>query len=305
MKKRHELTVGFIGLGLMGGALAMGLKKIGFKRILAYDINQSVIDQAIKDAVIDDGVWESIGLQKLLPQCDLIFICLRPKDALAFMALYMEDFKAGALITDITGVKEVIVKNLGNLLRADIDFIPGHPMAGSEKEGYGKASDAIFKNRNYVLTPLASNDPENIVFLKEIISDLGFNHIVETTCAIHDEKIAFTSQLCHVIAAALIDCEDDLRITDFEGGSFGDLTRIAMINAPMWTELFMCNRTNLLAQIKKFETSLDLIKELIREDQEILLIERLNAVRKKRITMGEIRKNKVKKADKKIKDSLN
>ena len=294
MKKREDLNVGFIGLGLMGGALAMGMRKIGFKRILAYDINETVIQQALKDRVIDDGAWESIKLQKLLSQCNLIFICVRPMDALAFMALYMEDLKPGTLVTDITGVKEVIFKNLGILLREDIDFIPGHPMAGSEKEGYHSADDSIFKNRNYILTPLPNNKPENIQFLKEIINDLGFNHIIETSCAIHDEKIAFTSQLCHVIASALVDCEDDLSITDFEGGSFGDLTRIAMINAPMWTELFMCNRENLMMQIEKFERSLDEIKKLIFEDEEFLLIERLKAVRKKRIAMEEIREKKKK-----------
>lgn len=279
----------------MGAALAMGLRKLGFKKIVAYDINKEVVDQALADGVIDEGTWESLKLQDFLSQSDLIYICVTPKNALAFMALYMEDLKAGALVTDISGVKEVIFKKLGKLLRKDVDFIPGHPMAGSEKEGYGHATDQIFKNRNYILTPLASNDPDNIAFLKDIIYDLGFNHIVETTCAIHDQKIAFTSQLCHVIASALVDCEDDLGITDFEGGSFGDLTRIAMINAPMWSELFLCNQKNLIAQIEKFEKSLDDLKTLIGGDHEELLIDRLNLVRKKRIAMGDIRQKKIKK----------
>lgn len=289
MKKREASIVGFIGLGLMGGALAMGIRKQGPKQIWGYDINASVIEKALEQGVIDKGVSDSPGLQKMLPQCDLIFICLTPMDALAFLALYMEDFKSGAVLTDITGVKEVIFKNLGNLLRKDIDYIPGHPMAGSEKEGFGGADDRIFKNRNYILTPLPTNQPENIELIKTIITDLGFNHIVETNCEIHDEKIAFTSQLCHVIAAALVDCEDDLSITDFEGGSFGDLTRIAMINAPMWTELFMCNRKNLLHQIEKFESSLEAMKAMIKAEEKEELIQRLQSVREKRIAMGEIR----------------
>ncbi|MGD9474491.1 MAG: prephenate dehydrogenase [Eubacteriaceae bacterium] len=297
MRKREETVVGFIGLGLMGGALAMGLRKMGFKKILGYDIKATVIKKAIADKVIDDGAWESVGLVRMLKECDLVFICLTPMDALGFLALYMEDFKPGALITDITGVKEVIFRNLGKLLRTDIDYVPGHPMAGSEKEGYGGATDSIFVNRNYILTPRPENQPDNIAFLKEIITDLGFNHIVETTCQIHDEKIAFTSQLCHVIAAALVDCEDDLSITGFEGGSFGDLTRIAMINAPMWTELFMCNRKNLLEQIEKFEKSLDAMKSMIAEDEEKELIERLQSVREKRIEMGNIREAKLKRPE--------
>jgi len=292
MKKLEDSIVGFIGLGLMGGALAMGLRKLGPKKIMGYDINPQVIEKALSQNVINEGSTDSIELQKMLVRCDLVFICLSPMDALAFMALYMEDFKPGAIITDITGVKGVIVNNLGNLLRKDIDFIPGHPMAGSEKEGFGGADDSIFKNRNYILTPLPSNQPENIEYIREIIRALGFNHIVETTYEIHDEKIAFTSQLCHVIAAALVDCEDDLSITDFEGGSFGDLTRIAMINASMWTELFLCNRKNLLSQIEKFEASLNNMKEMIQGEEKKELIDRLNSVREKRTKMGEIRQAK-------------
>ena len=292
MKKREDSIVGFIGLGLMGGALAMGLRKQGPREIWGYDLNPAVIETARAQGVIDEGVWDSAGLQKMLPQCDLVFICLAPMATLAFLALYMEDFKPGAIVTDIIGVKEVVFKNLGNLLRKDIDYIPGHPMAGSEKEGFGGADDRIFKNRNYILTPLPANQPENIQLIRDIVTDLGFNHIVETTTEIHDQKIAFTSQLCHVIAAALVDCEDDLSITDFEGGSFGDLTRIAMINAPMWTELFMCNRKNLLDQIEKFEASLAAMKEMIRLDEKEELIDRLQSVREKRIAMGEIREAK-------------
>lgn len=292
MKKREDTIVGFIGLGLMGGALAMGLRKQNPKKIWGYDLNPVVIEKALDLGVIDEGVSESEGLQKMLSQCDLVFICLTPMDTLAFLALYMEDFKSGAVVTDIIGVKEVVFKNLGNLLRKDIDYIPGHPMAGSEKEGFGGADDRIFINRNYILTPLPSNQPKNIEAIKAIINDLGFNHIVETTTEIHDEKIAFTSQLCHVIASALVDCEDDLSITDFEGGSFGDLTRIAMINAPMWTELFLCNQKNLLDQIEKFERSLAALKSMIANEEKQALIERLQSVREKRVAMGEIRNAK-------------
>ena len=292
MKRLADSIVGFIGLGLMGGALAMGLRKLEPRKILGYDINPQAIEKALSQNVINEGVTDSRGLQKMLARCDLVFICLSPMEALAFMALYMEDFKPGAIVTDITGVKGVIVNNLGNLLRKDIDFIPGHPMAGSEKEGFGGADESIFKNRNYILTPLPSNQPANIAYIREIIRALGFNHIVETTYEIHDEKIAFTSQLCHVIAAALVDCEDDLLITDFEGGSFGDLTRIAMINAPMWTELFMCNRKNLISQIEKFEDSLNNMKAMIQGEEKKALIDRLNLVREKRMKMGEIRQAK-------------
>jgi prephenate dehydrogenase len=143
-----------------------------------------------------------------------------------------------------------------------------------------------FTGKNYILTPLKRNKPENLEFLKALIHRMGFGRITETTACDHDRKIAFTSQLCHVIAAALIDCEGDREITRFGGGSFEDLTRIAMLNAPMWTELFIENKQELLARIAQFETSLDALKALIADEAVGALEKRLGEVRERRTAMG-------------------
>lgn len=285
-------TVSFIGLGLMGGALAMGIRKQGPDKICAFDINEEVLEDALRKEVIDWGVSEPEGIRQILRVSDLVVICLYPQLALDFILEYMEDFKENAVITDITGVKKLLVDHLKGVLREDLDLILGHPMAGSEKEGFGNADDAIFKERNYILVPQPENKPENLSFIKEIIRNLGFVNIVETTAEVHDQKIAFTSQLCHVIASALVDSEDDLHITDYEGGSFGDLTRIAMINAGMWTELFICNKEALVDQIEKFEKSMDTMKKMIQAEDSDGLTEILSNVRKKRITMEVDRQNK-------------
>ncbi|WP_195270586.1 prephenate dehydrogenase [Eubacterium sp. 1001713B170207_170306_E7] len=285
-------TVSFIGLGLMGGALAMGIRKQGPDKICAFDINEEVLEDALRKEVIDWGVSEPEGIRQILEVSDLVVICLYPQLALDFILEYMEDFKENAVITDITGVKKLLVDSLQGVLREDLDLILGHPMAGSEKEGFGNADDSIFKNRNYILVPQPQNQPENLAFIKEIIRNLGFMNIVETTAEIHDQKIAFTSQLCHVIASALVDSEEDHHITDYEGGSFGDLTRIAMINAGMWTELFICNKEALVDQIEKFEKSMDTMKKMIQAEDSQGLTEILSNVRKKRITMEVDRQNK-------------
>ena len=115
---------------------------------------------------------------------------------------------------------------------------------------------------------------------------MGFGRVTEASAAGHDRKIAFTSQLCHVIAAALIDCEADTAITRFGGGSFEDLTRIAMLNAPMWTELFRENREELLKRIAQFEGSLDDLKALISGDDGPALEQRLALVRDRRAAMN-------------------
>ncbi|MDR2029443.1 MAG: prephenate dehydrogenase [Treponema sp.] len=289
MKAIENNVVGIIGLGLMGGAIAAALRSGGLippggpGRILGCDIDEAALAAARADGVIDEGFNAP---ESMLGRCDLVFLCLNPAALLEFMEKWMPAFRPGALITDIAGIKGSIAAAMETALRDDLDFIPGHPMAGSEKGGYGRAKKCDFHGKNYILTPLKRNKGENVEFLMSLIYRMGFDRITCTTAEEHDRKIAFTSQLCHVIAAALIDCEDDQAITRFGGGSFEDLTRIAMLNVPLWTEIFLENRTALLRRITQFEESLDKIKELIAGKQKAQLEETLSIVRNRRAAMG-------------------
>jgi prephenate dehydrogenase len=286
-KPVEESTVGIVGLGLMGGAAALALRNKGLigpaGRLLACDLNPACLDQARAEGVIDEGFREP---EPMLGRCDLVFLCLNPTALLAFMDRYMAAFRSGALLADVAGLKAAIVRAMERRLRPDLDFIPGHPMAGAEKGGYANARLCSFEGRNYILTPLARNKPENLVFFKALIRRMGFSRITEATGEEHDRKIAFTSELCHLIGAALIDCEPDAGITRFGGGSFEDLTRIAMLNAPMWSELFLENRGELLACLGRFEGSLNQLKRLIAAGDREGLERRLNAVRERRIAMN-------------------
>ncbi|MDR1949946.1 MAG: prephenate dehydrogenase [Spirochaetaceae bacterium] len=287
MKPLEECTIGIVGLGLMGGAIAMALRRVtggGKGRpVLACDIDSNTVAAVLAAELAGEGFTAP---EAMLGRCDLVFLCLNPGTLLRFMEKRMAAFKPGALITDIAGIKGTIAGAMEKNLRADLDFIPGHPMAGSEKGGFENAGSCNFSGKNYILTPLRRNKPEHLEFLKDLIRRMGFGRVVETTPEEHDRKIAFTSQLCHVIAAALIDCERDTAITRFGGGSFEDLTRIAMLNAPMWTELFLENRRELLLRIEQFEGSLDKLKGLIAGGQESELRETLEAVRERRGGMG-------------------
>jgi prephenate dehydrogenase len=281
MKKIEDCTFGIVGLGLMGGAVALALRG-KTRRILACDIDAATLEAAKEDGVIDEGF---IDPQKMLPMCDVVYLCLNPLTLLAFLDAWMPFFGAGSLLTDIAGVKTPIVTAMEKKLRADLDFIPGHPMAGSEKGGFAQAKCCVFTGKNYILTPLKRNKTESVEFIKNVIYRMGFSRITETTAEDHDRKIAFTSQLCHVIAAALIDCEPDRDITRFGGGSFEDLTRIAMLNAPQWTELFLENKRELLRRIAQFENSLDKLKTLVTEERKDDLQAYLQTARDRRANM--------------------
>lgn len=288
------LNTVIVGLGLMGGVYADAFRKQNAARISAFDKNEEVLEHALSIGAIDHGTAEPCELSTLLAEADLTVVCLYPGDAVRFFDQHMQDFKPGALITDITGIKAPLMKAVAPILREDVFFIPGHPMAGSEKEGFGGADSGIFVNRNYILVPFSNTNADALARLEDMIYSMGFANIVHTSPEEHDRKIAFTSQLCHVIASALVHSENDLLITDFEGGSFGDLTRIAMINAPMWTELFIDNREALLTQIDKFTQSMALIREDIEKQDDKHLEALLTNVRHKRVSMEIERQNKLK-----------
>jgi prephenate dehydrogenase len=285
MKPVEECAIGIVGLGLMGGAIAMALRKCGAASagcLLACDRNEETLKAALARGVIDEGFGSP---REMLGRCDIVFLCLNPSTMLRFLDEWMGAFRPGALITDIAGIKGNIVKAVEEKLRADLDFIPGHPMAGAERGGFENAGLCNFHGKNYILTPLERNKPENLEYIDALIRRMGFSRVSSVSPLEHDRKIAFTSQLCHVIAAALIDCEADTEISRFGGGSFEDLTRIAMLNAPMWTELFIENREELLRRIAQFEGSLDKLKALIAGGHEEALRENLSLVRERRTKM--------------------
>ena len=292
--KLHEMTYGIVGLGIMGGSLAKSIRtnilsmSNATGRILACNRSSASLEMAKSEGVIDEG-FTSDCVEQMIPQCDLIYVCLYPGATLEFLKKYRNLFKSGAIITDISGVKNIFEKALPEILRDDIDFVIGHPMAGGEKEGYANSNANFFINHNYILIPQDFNKPENLQLVRDLVSVMGFTRITETTCDIHDYKIGFTSQLCHVIASALVESAEDEQITAFGGGSFEDLTRIAMINAPLWTELFISNSDKLVEHIEGFQKHLEEFKVAIKNNDSKKLNELLSDTREKRIRMGSIR----------------
>ena len=307
MLELKDMTFGFVGLGLMGGSIAKGIKdkvfkanyslgKNGFEndskgKIYAMDINMTSLQNALNDKIIDKAFTPE-QTNEMLQSCDFVFICLYPKATLNFLIEHKDSFKPGTVVTDISGVKTLIAENIfdgeKSIIRSDVDFILGHPMAGNEKEGYSGSNQCIFEGRNYILMPHPTNKPETISLMKSLVTKLGIKRIIETDYVTHDHKIAFTSQLCHVIASALVDSAEDNKITAFGGGSYEDLTRIAMINVPLWTELFLSNKKELLSMITTFEDSLTNIKEAIEKEDQNSLQKILTGVRTKRAEMQKI-----------------
>lgn len=293
MELKHA-TYGIVGLGIMGGSFAKAVRQHILSqsgatgRVLACNRSTACLSQAMAEGVAD-AVFTADNVAEMLPQCDVVFVCLYPHATLDFMREHREHFKAGAIVTDISGVKGIFEQALPQLLRGDVDFIIGHPMAGGEKEGYAHSDALFFVNHNYILCPTPFNKGENLAFMRTLVAELGFTRITETTCDMHDYKIGFTSQLCHVIASALVESAEDPEITAFGGGSFEDLTRIALINAPLWTELFIANKEKLVAHIERFERQIERFRTYIADSDADRLRDLLSHTREQRLKMGAVR----------------
>ena len=291
MNNLQDAVYGIVGLGIMGGSIAKAIRANVLDmpeargKIFACDSLPATLDAAVRDGVIDKGFAPS-DAGAMLSECDIVYICLYPHATLEFIKTHRNDFKSASIVTDISGVKTFLADGLADFSRNDVDCIFGHPMAGGEKEGYVNSNGAYFKGRNYILMLRPSNKVENVKLIKSLIAAMGFTRIVETDCKTHDRKIAFTSQLCHVIASALVKSAENETITEFGGGSFEDLTRIAMINAPLWTELFLANKVELLSHIAAFEKQLAFMKKAVAENDAASLEAYLADVRTRRMNMG-------------------
>ena len=281
-----------VGLGIMGGSVAKAIRSniIGHDdkdgKIFALDKNNESLFAALTSGIIDRAFTPS-ETKKMLNQADMIFVCLYPKATLEFLREHKADFKNGAIITDISGVKHELAVAFEEIKPANAHLILGHPMAVGEKEGFAASKGEYFLNHNYILIkPKTGYEDEAAVEkFRKIIRGMGFTRITEVDADTHDNKIGFTSQLCHVVASAMVESAGDPDITSFGGGSFEDLTRIAMINAPLWTELFLANREKLVAHIENFESQLDNLKKLIETQDANGLQSLLQDVRTKRIQM--------------------
>ena len=258
-----------VGLGVIGGSYAMALKAAGYEDIYGIDTNLETLRKAESLGIIKEGYVDG---KEIIKEADLIIISLYPRLVKDFIENNKMNFKNGAIVTDATGIKGHFIEDILNILPEGIDFIFGHPMAGREKRGINYASKEVFKGANYLITVTDRNKEENIKLLEDIIHAMGFKKIRRIDPIYHDKMIAFTSQLPHAIAVALINSDEEDRDTgSFIGDSYRDLTRIANINEELWSELFFGNKENLVESIDNFLIELNNIRNsLVNEDEETL-----------------------------------
>ncbi|MGH4050245.1 MAG: prephenate dehydrogenase [Clostridium sp.] len=275
-----DFNITIVGIGLIGGSFAMALRELKPKNIWAIDIDEKALKAAEKMNIIDKGYTNP---EIPLSNSDIVIIAVYPQKTIDFIKSNMNLFKSGAVITDTAGIKSDLIHEIMPVLREDLDFIGGHPMAGKEESGLKAASKDMFKNANYILTPINGNKEENIHIVTEMVRGMGCKRVVHLSPKEHDDIIAYTSQLPHVIAVSLIDCNSSIKgMSQFIGGGFKDTTRVATINVELWPELLLYNKENIISKIEEFEKNIREIKTAILNNDEIFLKNRFQSATKKR-----------------------
>ncbi len=252
-----------IGLGVIGGSYAMSLSKQGYD-VSCITRTREHIDYALEKKLIKRG--ENFNSPDLIGDADLIIVALYPTACVKWIVENQKYFKSGAIITDVTGVKESVVYEIQETLKNDVEFIAAHPMAGREQSGVAFADDSVFKGANYIVTPTDKNSVEAIELCKELGKTLGFSTISELSPEYHDKMIAFLSQLTHCIAVSLMTCNQTPELEKYTGDSFRDLTRIAKINDKMWPELFVANKKALLDEMDRFSLEFNKLRSYIENE---------------------------------------
>ncbi|MBQ7986205.1 MAG: prephenate dehydrogenase [Clostridia bacterium] len=229
-----------VGLGLIGGSLAKAFKKFTDYDIIGLDKDENVLKKAEKNGDIDKAFDGNFG------GIDIIISALFPRDTINFVKENAEKIDKNTIVTDCGGVKEKVCAYLAPIAKEKgFTFIGMHPMAGIEKFGYDNSLEDLFLGASLILTPYDDTPEDAVKKLGDTVLKAGFSSVKISSPKEHDEVIAYTSQLAHVVSGAYIKSETAKRHVGFSAGSFRDMTRVAHLNEHMWIELFLDNSENL------------------------------------------------------------
>lgn len=260
------MTVGVVGLGLIGGSFAKAYSAAGHK-VLAANRSESTLQFALMS-----GAARGRLTDENIKDCDLVLLCTYPGAAIRFMKEKGPFIGMKPFVIDTCGTKRDIV-NEGMKLANEFGFrfVGGHPMAGTQYSGFKYSKETMFKGAPMIIVPPRFDDIVLLEEIKDCLKPAGFGRITVTTAEKHDEMIAFTSQLAHVVSNAYIKSPTALERKGFSAGSYKDMTRVAWLNPEMWTELFIDNKDNLVKEIDILVSSLKEYRDAIaNEDSETL-----------------------------------
>lgn len=262
------MTVGILGLGLIGGSLARAYSKAGHT-VLASEQDRDMLSFAqLAGAVNEELTSENISA------CDLLLLAIYPDGSAAWLEEHGHLVRKDALVMDCCGTKtEICARCFPIAEKYGFTFIGGHPMAGSHNSGFKYSRSNLFQGAPMVLVPGRFDDMQLLQWAKDMLAPCRFGSFSVTTAQEHDRMIAFTSQMPHIVSNAYIKSPTALSHKGFSAGSYKDLTRVAWLNPEMWAELFLDNKDNILYELDYFIDSLKAYREAVsNRDMESLVM---------------------------------
>ena len=260
-------TVGVVGLGLIGGSLLKAYKESRQWTVYGYDKSTKITKLALLSEDMDGELT-----RERLSECDLLLLALYPKTAVVYLRENAPYFAKDGLVIDCCGTKRSICKAGFSLAKEyGFTFVGGHPMAGKHLSGYKYSDASLYEGKSMIVVPPEENNIRLLDKVKNLLAPAQFGHITVTTAERHDEMIAFTSQLAHVVSNAYVKSPTATAHKGFSAGSYRDLTRVAWLAEDMWTELFLENKEPLLFELRHLIGSLQEYEQAIEnEDAETL-----------------------------------
>ncbi len=258
------MKIGIVGLGLMGASFGRTIKAKTDDQIFGFDLDESVMLKASLIGCIDGELTEEVA-----KEIDLLIISVYPRAFNSVANKYLPVMKEGATLMDFCGNKATVCKAMKKLSAQfdKINFIGGHPMAGREFSGIDHSVKTLFERASMLLVPVKV-DIFTGEMIKKYFLSLGFGEVIFTDAETHDKTIAFTSQLCHIVSNAFIKSETAINHHGYSAGSYKDLTRVARLNATMWSQLMTDNRDKLSYELGTLIENLQKYQKALEEGDE-------------------------------------
>lgn len=271
------MTVGIVGLGLIGGSFAKAYHAAG-ERVLAQDIDRDVLSFAVISSAVDEELTD-----ETMAECDLILLAVCPAAAVEWLQKNAPKIASHTIVIDCCGTKRTVCAACFPIAaQYGITYLGGHPMAGTQFSGFKYARADLYQGAPMVLVPPRFDDIELLGRVKDLLTPAGFGSYSVTTAEQHDEMIAFTSQLAHVASNAYIKSPTAKKHKGFSAGSYKDMTRVAWLAPRMWAELFLENRDFLLKEIDCYIEHLSQYKAAMEQNDEEELIRLLDEGKKRK-----------------------